>query len=128
MAEVPFAFNGVMMPKGKAAGDKPVPCVLFGVVWDPSVSVGGGPIIPPAELPDLPPNEKPPGDLIIWGGPYDPPHPAHPIVIPDPIVPPIDPPTTPTKPHEGWNWSVAKSGWYYIYVPKQGVDPGPKKK
>ena len=29
-------------------------------------------------------------------------------------------------PHEGWNWSVAKSGWDFLYVPGKG-DPQPKR-
>jgi hypothetical protein len=68
---------------------------------------------------------KPP--LVIWGGPFDPPpHPEHPIAWPQPPKPPDQPPAQPVAPHEGWNWSAAKSGWYYLFVPGQ-EQPGPKK-
>jgi hypothetical protein len=82
------------------------------------LGVGGGPIVDP------PPDIQPDPPLVIWGGPFDPPpHPEHPIAWPPGNVtpPPTQPPATPELPHEGWNWSAAKSGWYYLYVPGPGV-------
>jgi hypothetical protein len=106
MAAVPVILNGVLMPKGKAAGDKPVPAVFTGYLSIQGLEIGGGPI-----LPDDPP-----------------PEPAHPIVIPDPPVdPPIDPPTNPPpnaviilKPAPvtgGWGLATDASGafqWYFV--------------
>jgi hypothetical protein len=75
MAAVPVIINGVLMPKAKDAGSKPVPAVFTGYLSIAGLEIGGGPIIPAPE---------PPGE------------PAHPIVLPpDPVDPPIDPPTEP---------------------------------
>src|SRR5215472_11863773 len=52
MAAVPVILNGVMMPKGKGANDKPIPAVFTGYLSIQGLSVGGGPI-----LPDNPPPE-----------------------------------------------------------------------
>jgi hypothetical protein len=119
MAAVPVILNGVMAPKGKAAGDKPVPAVFAGYLSIAGLEVGGGPIIPAPE---------PPGE------------PTHPIVLPpDPVDPPIDPPTTPPsgstvvviKPAPatgGWGVACNPDGtnltWFY--VPGAG-GAGPKK-
>lgn len=129
MAAVPIAINGVFYPSNKM--DKPIKGTFFGNAFIPGLGIGGGPIIPPDQLP---PDINPEPPLVIWGGPIDPypdiglpgpqPHPEHPIVIP-PEPPPIQPPATPTLPHEGWNWSAAKSGWYYLYIPGEG-EAGPK--
>ena len=47
MSVVPVVFNGVMYPKGKAAGDQPVPCTFVGNAYIAGLGVGGGPIFPP---------------------------------------------------------------------------------
>lgn len=76
------------------------------------LGVGGGPIIP------SPPDEKPPRPpLGIWGGPWDPPHPAHPIVRPPdpPTEPPVDPPVDPPSPQWSWVWNP-RYGWHPAYV------------
>ena len=114
MAAVPVIINGVLMPKGRGAQDKPVPAVFIGYASIQGLSVGGGPIIPP--------------------GPDDP-HPEHPIVLPP--DPPIDvPPTDPgpqvavvIKPAPvtgGWGLAMDPSGanlkWFFVPVaqPKGG--------
>jgi hypothetical protein len=117
MTAVPVIMSGVMYPKGKAAGDKPVPCTFVGNAVIAGLGVGGGPIEPPPDITPLPP-------LVIWGGPIDP-YPDIGFPVPQPPLNPPDPPTV-QPPHEGWNWSAAKSGWYYLYVPGEG-QAGPKK-
>jgi hypothetical protein len=122
MAAVPVILSGVLYPKNKK--DPPVVGTFVGNAVIAGLEVGGGPIIPPDQLPEVPKPEPP---LVIWGGPFDPPHPEHPIVLPDPPLPPIKPPVTPEPPHEGWNFSQAKSGWYYLYVPGEG-EASPKRR
>ena len=107
MAAVPVILNGVMLPKGKGAGDKPVPAVFCGMLSIQGLEVGGGPIIP---------DNPPPTDA----------HPEHPIVLPDPPVvdpPPTDPGPTaviilkPSPPTGGWGLATDKSGalqWYFV--------------
>jgi hypothetical protein len=67
MAAVPVIINGVFMPKGKGADDKPVPAVFIGYASIPGLSVGGGPVIPdtPPEIPTEPPPENPPPNLAV---------------------------------------------------------------
>lgn len=120
MSAVPITFHGMMYPKDKSV--KPYAFTALGTAEITGLQVGGGPIVPPDEIGDIPKPEPP---LTIWGGPFDPPHPEHPIVIP-PDLPPIQPPPQPEPPHEGWNFSHAKSGWYYLYVPGEG-EPSPKR-
>jgi hypothetical protein len=68
MAAVPIVFNGVMVPKGKGAGDKPVPAIFVGYASIAGLEVGGGPIIPDEGPPDPPidgiPPEPPTGSNI----------------------------------------------------------------
>lgn len=120
MAGVPITFHGMMYPKDKSV--KPYAFTALGVASITGLSVGGGPILPPDEVPPV----EPP--LTIWPNPPEgtAPLPEHPIVLPDPITPPDKPPATPEPPHQGWNWSQAKSGWYFLYVPGAGA-PQPKK-
>jgi hypothetical protein len=59
MAAVPVIINGVLMPKGKSADDKPVPAVFLGYASIQGLSVGGGPIIPPNSPPIEPPVDPP---------------------------------------------------------------------
>ena len=111
MAEVPITFHGMMYPKDKSV--KPYPFTALGVANVTGLELGGGPIIPPEEVPPVDP------PLVIWGGPIDP-YPDH--GLPVPPTPPDTPPSPPQKPHEGWNWkpstaSSPRAGWYYLYVP-----------
>ena len=120
MAAVPITFVGIMYPRNKT--DAPYAFTAVGMANITGLGVGGGPILPPDEVPPVDP------PLTIWPNPPEgiAPHPEHPIVIPDPPIPPVDPPSPPQPPHPGWNWSAAKSGWYYLYVPGPG-EAGPKK-
>lgn len=120
MAAVPITFHGTMYPKDKTVA--PYAFTAVGMANITGLSVGGGPIVPPDEIDEIPKPEPP---LEIWGGPFDPPHPEHPIVLP-PDLPPITPPSPVPPPHEGWNWSTVKSGWYYLYVPGTG-EAGPRR-
>jgi hypothetical protein len=73
MAAVPVVINGVMMPKGKAAGDKPVPAVFVGVITiagltpeHPIVIPPTGPVDPPI---DPPPDEGPQVAVVLKPAP-----------------------------------------------------------
>lgn len=120
MSAVPITFHGTMYPKDKSV--KPYAFTAVGMANITGLEVGGGPILPPDEVPPV----EPP--LTIWppGPGID--LPAHPIVIPPP---PVDPPTAPQPPHEGWNWkpstpSNPSAGWYYLWIPEPG-DAQPKR-
>ena len=137
MAAVPTVMYGMFYPPGK--GQKPFMATFKGVVWNPDLGIGGGPILPPDEVPPVDP------PLGIWGGPIDPypdiglpgpqPHPEHPIVLPpDPPTKPPDPPvsTQPVKPNawnfnDGSNPTYPTAGWYYVHVPGPG-QPQPKRR
>lgn len=118
MSAVPITFHGMMYPKDKSV--RPYAFTALGTAEITGLEIGGGPIVPPGEVP------KPPGDWEIWPNPPEgtAPHPEHPIVIP-PTLPPTEPPNPVPPPHEGWNWSAIKSGWYYLYVPGKD-EAGPK--
>lgn len=104
MAAVPVILNGVMVPKNRAAGDQPVPCVITGYLSIEGLEVGGGPIIPPDVTPPDPPIDVPP----------DQPPPSLAVVIkPAPVT---------------GGWGLASSGgqFQWFYAPAQG-GAGPKK-
>lgn len=117
MSAVPITFHGMMYPKDHSV--RPYAFTAVGTAEITGLGIGGGPIIPPGEI------EKPPGDWEIWPNPPEgvAPHPEHPIVLP-PTLPPDHPPNPVPPPHEGWNWSQSKNGWYYLYVPGKD-DPQP---
>lgn len=52
MAAVPITINGVMYPKTKEAGAKPVPCTFVGYAWITGLRPDHG-------LPETPPTEPP---------------------------------------------------------------------
>jgi hypothetical protein len=83
------------------------------------VPIGGRPVpTPPIYFP--PEGSQPP--LGIWGGPYDPPHPTHPIVLP-PNLPPVIPPTG-GQPERKVEWKTGwteKTGWVIVGVPAEGT-------
>ena len=117
MAEIPVIIVGTVFPRDKSVD--PYPATITGWAHIAGLEVGGGPILPPDEVPPV----EPP--LVIWGGGgigdyID-------AGLPEPPTPPEKPPSPPEKPHEGWNWSQAKSGWYYLYVPGEG-QAGPKRR
>ena len=122
MSAVPVTIQCLVYPKNKTV--PPYPATIIGFASITGLEVGGGPVEPPPDIPVQPP-------LVIWG-PSDP-RPTLPIAGWDPgsgtwpdRPPPDQPPPQVEKPHEGWNWSAAKSAWYYLYVPGKG-DAQPKK-
>ena len=140
MAAVPVTIQAMIYPRDKS-GD-PYPATIVGFASITGLTIGGGPILPPDQVPPIDP------PLVIWGGPIDPypdiggpgpqppagAHPEHPIVLPPDQPPPVDPPTTPDhKVHEGWNFNDGSNptypnvGWYYVYIPGP-TDAQPKKK
>ena len=124
MAGVPITFRGTMYPRDKS-GD-PYPFTAVGVAEITGLSIGGGPILPPDEVPPV----EPP--MEVW--PPEDAHPEHPIVMP-PDLPPEQPPPTSTTDdvHPGWNFNDGKNpkypnvGWYYVYIPPPGT-ASPKRK
>lgn len=123
MSSVPVTIRGMMYPRDKSV--KPYPFTCLGVAEITGLQVGGGPILPPDEVPEPDP------PLVIWGGPIDP-YPDHGLPMPQPPIPPINPPNPVPPPHEGWNWKPAtpdnpNTGWYYLFVPGEG-DPQPHKR
>ena len=118
MAAVPVVLNGVMVPKNRAAGDQPVPCVITGYLSIQGLEVGGGPIIP---------DNPPPG-----GG--DPPHIDNTLPIPPE---PIDPPPSNAPPNAvlvvkpapvtgGWGMAVDEGKIKWFYAPSES-GAGPKR-
>lgn len=113
MAAVAITLHCLVYPKNKTV--QPFPATIVGLASYTDVGVGGGPIEPPPDITPIPP------DWEIWPSPGDPDFPID--ILPDP--PPDETPPVVEKPHEGWNWSVVKGSWYYLYVPGEG-DPQPK--
>lgn len=117
MAAVPITFHGTMYPKDHTVA--PYAFTAVGMANITGLTIGGGPIVKPPDIDEIPV----PPDFGIWGGSNEP-FPTPPIYLP-PDLPPVNPPTPIPPPHEGWNYSQAKNGWYYLYVPGEG-DPQPK--
>jgi hypothetical protein len=84
------------------------PIVIKGEIYDGSLSIGGGPIIPG-------PGEPP---LGIWGPPG--PWPKPPIYIPGP------PPNGGEKPPEGWTPPTDAHPEHPIYIPVLPPEETPK--
>jgi hypothetical protein len=113
MAYVPVTINGVAYPKNKK--DPPMPVTIVGYAWVTGLSVGGGPVIPPEQLPPPGSGGFPHPDHTLPG---DLPSPSHPIVLPPVDVPPPEIPTDPSVPKPppadgGWGWSPVY-GWGYF--------------
>ena len=147
MAEVPIQISGILYD---LYGRTTQRVVLTGDASIQGLTVGGGPIVPPEDVPPKPPlgiwgggnvpMPTPPIHLgpggeprpptmwppVIWGGPIIPPEPP-PVV--DNTLPPVppDPPQTPpgTRPPEGWSWCFVGSEWLLIYNPPGGGKPSP---
>lgn len=111
MAAVPITFRGNMYPRDKSVAPYPFTSVGFAEIT--GLEIDGGPIVPPDQIGDIP---KPPGDWEIWPGPGDPDYPG----LPDPILPPEQPPAVIPTPHLGWNYYPPKNAWYYVYAPGAG--------
>src|SRR5499427_10343199 len=81
MSAKPVMMTGVIYPMDKMHA--PMAVSFVGNAWDPTLSVGGGPVIPPEQPPGVPihpiwgpPGFNPPGPGMppgIWGGPIMPP-------------------------------------------------------
>jgi hypothetical protein len=69
MSAVPVIINGVLMPKDKSTGGKPVPAVFIGYASIQGLTVGGGPVIPdgtpPIDPPIDPPDNPPPSLAVV---------------------------------------------------------------
>jgi hypothetical protein len=103
MAAVPVIINGVLMPKAKDAGSKPVPAVFIGYASIQGLEVGGGPIIPdvPPDPPTVdPPPSNPPPDLAV-------------VIKPAPVT-------------GGWGLAANNQTLQWYFVPGQ-AGAGPKK-
>jgi hypothetical protein len=93
MAAVPVIINGVLYPKEK--GGQVIPAVFCGYLSIEGLEVGGGPIIPPDQIPpdppiDVPPNPNPPPNVAV-------------VVKPAPVT-------------GGWGIATDQSGkfqWFY---------------
>ena len=129
--------------------------IIIGEVYDADLSVGGGPIMPPAQPPGIWPSPGYPAHPIAPGGPppvvsppiYYPPgiwpspgHPAHPIVLPpyEPGGPPVTiwpspgrpshpivMPEPPPPPEEGGKPPPDDGGWGYHPEYGWGYFPAP---
>jgi hypothetical protein len=103
MAAVPVIINGVLMPKAKDAGSKPVPAVFIGYASIAGLEIGGGPIIPenPPDPPTVdPPPSNPPPDLVL-------------VIKPAPVT-------------GGWGLAAKDQKLQWYWVPSES-GAGPKK-
>jgi hypothetical protein len=127
MSARPIMMTGVIYPLDKM--HPPLAVAFVGNSWDPTLAIGGGPIIP--ETPGQP-GQPPHPAFPIWGPPgiIFPPGPGYPPVVGGgPIIPPIppEPPTDPSipkppPPEGGWGWHP-EYGWGYF--PMGGGKPQP---
>lgn len=102
MSAVPIVINGVLMPKNRGAGDKPIPAVFYGYATLAGLEVSGGPIIPdsPPEVPVDPPPDQPSPSLAV-------------VIKPAPVT-------------GGWGLAVQGDQLQWFYIPGQS-GAGPKK-
>jgi len=132
MSARPVMMTGVIYPLDKMHA--PIAVAFVGNAWDPTLSIGGGPIPPQSPVDPGYGVPLPPGQPIhpIWGPPgFNPPGPGMPPgigggpIIPEP--PPTQPPDPPDEikpppPEGGWGWHP-DYGWGYF--PGQGGKPQP---
>jgi hypothetical protein len=140
MAEVPVEINGVLYDLQSKSSRR---VVLMGKASIIGLSVGGGPIFPPATEPPYPggpphPDHTLPGDLpspehpivlppgpplVIWG-PSDP-RPTVPIYWPGfPHWPPTEQPPDPPPPDK-WVWRYTDEWGWVLDPPGGGGKPQP---
>jgi len=131
MSAIPVTIRGTLTTKapkgGEVGGSGQQQCILCGVLNITGLAVGGGPVIPPEQLP--------PGKPVfpIWGppgielpdSPGFPPVATHPL--PEPPEPFPEPPAEgegkPPPPDGGWGYHP-DYGWGYF--PGTGGVAGPK--
>lgn len=121
MAAVPIYVIGTITTAAPKAGEVDPSgikqCVIHGLATIEGLSVGGGPIIPPATPPSGAHPEHP-----IYYPPGSLPHPEHPIVLP-PDQPPGETPP-PIDSNWKWAWNPAQ-GWHPAFVPESGKPQPP---
>lgn len=112
MAAVPLAISGVIYDKADKSAKN---VFLIGLSYNPSLQIGGGPIIPPEQMP---PEVDPP--LVIWGDPggYNPDAPGQPWP---------EPPEGEKPPFEAKVAWTEETGWVVVLVPT-GAHPTPSRK
>src|SRR5215471_6994836 len=116
MSAIPITIRGTLTTKAPKGGDPSESgqqqCLLVGLLHITGLTVGGGPIVPPDEIP--------PGEPVfpIWGPPgID--FPDLPAPFPDP---PADGGVKPPPPDGGWGYHP-DYGWGYF--PGGGGKPQP---
>jgi len=102
MSAVPVTINGVLMPKEKGGGAKPIPAVFIGYAWLTGVEPTHPIVIPdpPPEVPVDPPPDQPPPSVAV-------------IIKPAPVT-------------GGWGLAGEGGQLQWFYVPAQS-GAGPKK-
>lgn len=127
MAAVEVTISGMLYDKINRTQQN---VVLIGEAVLTGLGVGGGPMPPGGGQPPVIDVPKPP---VVTHPIWPPSWAGHPLPIPPdpPVDPPVDPPTNPPSPQWVWGFVPSPGGgqgyWSPVYVPRQGVDPGPKK-
>lgn len=118
MSAVDVTITGVLYDKVNRTVQA---VVLIGEASLTGLGIGGGPILPPAS-PGVPTHPIMLPGMPGWGDP----HPAHPIVVPEPPTePPPDQGTVkPPPPGGGWGWHP-DYGWGYFPMGGGKPQPGP---
>jgi hypothetical protein len=131
MSALPVTIVGTLTSKAPKGGEVDESgqqqVILCGKLHITGLTVGGGPVVPPDQLPPGKPT------FPIWGPPGTdfPDKPGYPPVATHPIVLPEPPDPFPDAP-EGVKPPPADGGWGYHpdygwgYFPGSGTTPGPK--